>query len=1302
MRTGRWLVIFCYGFFTIAAQTLLFRSYLTTFEGNDISVGIFFGCWFLWVTVSALIAGRVKSFGDRLVDNFELVFLCYLPAFIIEFFLIVAARPLAGVESYTLISISTVLVLSVFVSAPVSVLTGMIFPTLCRWMQQIGPSPIRLVYILEAAGSFCGGLAVTALLSIGAGSARIFLLLSLMLCFSLLLSGLLRNLPAVVNRSGRRKRLAGRITFGVFVFLLFCLLLRADEAVSSYVRTVRWSQLLPRESLKGFFYTPQAEYLYGLYRDQWIVVSRGSVVDTLPDDEAAGRIAAMTLAQRPDAKSVFIIGSGLGLCRQFLKLGQTESVAWGHFDRQYLVRLNSCIPPEYKIMDSRFGLAVGDARRILAGQRQSCDIVIVNLPDATSSVLNRYYTYQFYKEVKQALRDGGILAVRIAGGENVMGTELVSLGASTKLTLEKVFSRLVFVPGDNSWFIASDAESITGEPGILMRRFASIAGSERIYPAEGLFSLYLPDRAAGALDNYAKATLPPRLLFNRDSRPLATLYSLLLSARQSGARFTRLIKALAVTGPFVFLVPVVLVVFLRLLYILRATGASEVERFDSPAFVRSSFEEVFLVFTAGWAAIGVVIILMFLYQSRFGSLYLHIGIISSVFMVGLTAGAILTSAVIRVISRFVQGWFAKLIVFILLMHAVVLIFVGFYGAERWGHISFAAAFFFSGLCSGCYFPLAAGALCQAGFETGQAAARLESADHLGGAVGAFVTALVLVPVFGTRAAVVLLSLLLLSNLAPVLTRRIKGYEFVCTERAGFVLRNAGYVLFTAALSIVICSDFLVRASEKARPSLPQYAAQALAGDARIEKKKGTVDGSSVSYFDIYQADDVPAGYIFSTKDLAPEVRGFGGRFNLAVFVDANGVLKDFHIVGSNETPSYLRLLGKWSQALAGHNLFESKPFGDVAAVTGATVSSEAIISAIEKSSARFAAGVLGRDVGRPAVKKVGYGSLFDVSGAYLILAFAVSLVVMFFGGPRSRIAVLAANLVLGGFVFNAQYSTEQIVTALSFNMPSAALTGAFLLSAGVVIAVLLFGNIYCGYVCPFGAAQELIGYLLPERLKPPVSEDILPKVRFIRYVLLFVLVVAFFVSHDRTTLFADPLISVFGLQRVSFETGGAVVLIVAAALVGSVFFTRFWCIYLCPVGGFLSLLNRFVLLKKYLPKKVFGRCEFFVSAREASECIYCDRCRYQPAKGTTAKAVDKERAATAGRWLVIGVALLAILVSVISLDRCLLVTGTGFAEQAVSATGGGVPRDVDLQKIETLIRQKRLSDKEALYYKKTE
>jgi hypothetical protein len=59
---------------------------------------------------------------------------------------------------------------------------------------------------------------------------------------------------------------------------------------------------------------------------------------------------------------------------------------------------------------------------------------------------------------------------------------------------------------------------------------------------------------------------------------------------------------------------------------------------------------------------------------------------------------------------------------------------------------------------------------------------------------------------------------------------------------------------------------------------------------------------------------------------------------------------------------------------------------------------------------------------------------------------------------------------------------------------------------------------------------------------------------------------------------------------------------------------------------------------------------------------------------------------------------MAIFVSAISVRRFLQVIPTGFEQAAV----GGQPRNVDMQRIRTMIRQKKLSDKEAEFYRKVE
>ena len=193
------------------------------------------------------------------------------------------------------------------------------------------------------------------------------------------------------------------------------------------------------------------------------------------------------------------------------------------------------------------------------------------------------------------------------------------------------------MPGDNSWFIVSDSNNLTGDPGILRERFASIPNAANVYPPNGLLSIYLPDRAAKAFDAYNAVDLPAEHLLNRDSRPLANLYALLLAAKQSDAPVTLFFKHLLLAGLPVFLVPVIIYVILRLIFILTSPAASK----------PSTFDFTFLLFSTGVVGIGVVIVLMYLYQTRFGSLYLHIGAISSMYMAGLAAGATIANRLLQ-------------------------------------------------------------------------------------------------------------------------------------------------------------------------------------------------------------------------------------------------------------------------------------------------------------------------------------------------------------------------------------------------------------------------------------------------------------------------------------------------------------------------------------------------------------------------------------------------------------------------------------------------------------------------------
>lgn len=139
------------------------------------------------------------------------------------------------------------------------------------------------------------------------------------------------------------------------------------------------------------------------------------------------------------------------------------------------------------------------------------------------------------------------------------------------------------------------------------------------------------------------------------------------------------------------------------------------------------------------------------------------------------------------------------------------------------------------------------------------------------------------------------------------------------------------------------------------------------------------------------------------------------------------------------------------------------------------------------------------------------------------------------------------------------------------------------LGGALLVATLLAGNAFCGWICPLGSIQDLVWRLgrwlhLPE-LAVPARLD--KQLRWGRFVVLAV-VIWFSVSTAKLW-FADydPYLAIFGLDWLFNPGGMAVIGIVIAALVlvGSTVVNRLWCRYLCPLGGVLSVLSRFSFLR---------------------------------------------------------------------------------------------------------------------------
>jgi len=151
---------------------------------------------------------------------------------------------------------------------------------------------------------------------------------------------------------------------------------------------------------------------------------------------------------------------------------------------------------------------------------------------------------------------------------------------------------------------------------------------------------------------------------------------------------------------------------------------------------------------------------------------------------------------------------------------------------------------------------------------------------------------------------------------------------------------------------------------------------------------------------------------------------------------------------------------------------------------------------------------------------------------------------------------------------------------------------------GLLLGAVLAGASFCGWICPFGALNDLLTWIRKKLRLPAIQvPGKLDKVLTLgRYLTLFGILYATIVTARLWFADYDPYRTIFSLGWLFefnlFEHWPAYAISVGV-VAGGLLVPRFWCRYLCPQSAILSLLQRISLIKVW---------------RNEGTCIDCRRC----------------------------------------------------------------------------------------------
>jgi spermidine synthase len=746
MRT----VLLALGFFMIVAQVLLMRQLAVVFHGTEIYLAATLASWLLLTGVGSLTAGW---FADRAKKPGRVFAMAFCGAGVLLPATMLAAR--VGPQLFLRVPGQVVpywqmALMTLALLAPLCLLLGFLFTLACRMIagpSQVGPLPISRAYLTEAFGTVIGGLLLT------------FLLLNLLSPLQIACgAGLLAATVSLIVWVGIREETGA---WGVWLVPVWLgLLVLTMPPLSPALDFLSVKLMIPpgyslRESESSRY--GQIDVAQAQRGRQCVFYSDGMPVGTNEDAALAEEVAHFPLLTHPKPRQVLVVGGGpSGVVTRVLDHPTVEHVDYVELDPALVsCALRYAATRDRQALQSEKVTIHGDVdgRRFIKEVRRQYDVIIVNQPDPMTAYINRFYTLEFFREVRACLTPDGIFAIGVSTSPGYMTRELRVLTASIFETVGQVFPGIAIIATDlRNYILASPNPEATALPSQVLAQRMADRGIKPVWlNAPTLTYLASEQRRADVF-----AAIQPELskvALNSDLRPITYYYALLFRNR---------LFAPGEEEPFIegFNLIHVIAGAVMLVAILVAAGmfTSSPRRVSVPA----------LLFVAGLAGIVLEMVLVFVFQSFYGYAYYYLGAIFAGFMLGLALGAMGGADLVRT-GRAGGGWLCGAVAGLAVYAIVLPSFFGWMSSSGLGDDGIVAQVVFPALTAvaggllGLIFPLSVEVYGVSAGEIGKRAGILYGADLLGSCVGALAVGALFVPVLGLRETCYAVAILLLAG-----------------------------------------------------------------------------------------------------------------------------------------------------------------------------------------------------------------------------------------------------------------------------------------------------------------------------------------------------------------------------------------------------------------------------------------------------------------------------------------------------------------------------------------------------------
>lgn len=665
------------GISSISVQLITVREFLSQFYGNEITISLVLFCWLM---VSGLGSLASKLLRRKSVTLYAILALITGLFPLVQIFAIRLFRDAIFIHGESP-GFYPVFFFILTLSAPYAFLIGFILPYSLAVIRTTREEfTAGKLYILDNIGDISGGIMFSFFLVYFFSPFKIIALSSFLL--------ILISLTLIVCL--RRYLLFLGAFLSVVIFFAFAFEKRLELSTLSNQYGV---------NIVNYRESPYGRIVLTKEKGEYTFWESGTPVFWTFNITNAEEKVHYPLSQLDEVEDVLLVSGGMGETFDEILKHSPHRIDYVELDPTLIeVASQSGLIRTHERVD----IIPTDGRSYIGHSDKRYSAIILDLPEPDTFQLNRFYTKEFFHKAKRILTKNGVLSFSLIANPNYLSEVRVKKLSSIFNTVKGYFQNVLLIPGEEIYFLASDAKLGADIPRRLKEKSIGTSYIEGFY--HGNITKERIESINDAID--------PNEFINTDFQP-----------RVINIMLTEWFKKYG-TPPHWFIASLLGLLLFYLFLIKR---------------------EEYVLFSTGFAAMGVEMLILFSFQVIYGYIYLKVGAVITCFLLGLLPGAILGNRWKKRGKDVLMS--AELGMLVLLI--IYLIWAAVFQCRIPEFVFFLYGFFFSLLC-GVQFPVAAEII----GEEKSPAAGLFAADLVGAGAGTLAIGTLLIPLLGIQAAII--------------------------------------------------------------------------------------------------------------------------------------------------------------------------------------------------------------------------------------------------------------------------------------------------------------------------------------------------------------------------------------------------------------------------------------------------------------------------------------------------------------------------------------------------------------------